>query len=66
MHDYKVIDLIEVYEAPSLQLFGGLIEEIESIELVEHNYVLVCMECKKKRTVKESTFNKMFKLGLIK
>ncbi len=60
MHNWVLVDIIEVYEKVPHSLLP-----IVNKQFKEHEYLLFCDDCNSIRTVKESTFNKMIKLGLI-
>ena len=61
MHNYILVDIVEVYENEKTDNIFLLGEP----KFVGHNYVIGCYSCEKVRVVREDTFNKMVKLGLI-
>jgi len=60
MHNWILVNIIEVYENKTDKVFS-----FSKREFVEHQYVIGCYSCEKVRVVREDTFNKMKKLGLI-
>lgn len=62
VHNYILVDIVEVYDNSKVDVIYGLIREPK---LVGHNYVIGCYSCGKVRVINESTFNLMVKLGLI-
>ena len=70
MHNWILVDIVEEFTGNSLEdiwdkLMGDYSDFIEPERFVEHKYILGCYSCEQTRIVREDTFNKMVKLGLI-
>jgi len=60
MHNWILVDIIEEYKGKEHEIIS-IIEP----EFVGHKYLIGCYSCDTVRIVREDTFNKMVKLGLI-
>lgn len=60
MHDWILVDIIEEYKGQGNSLYPVM----ENV-FVGHKYLLWCYSCKEMKIVREDTFNKMIKYGLL-
>ena len=64
VHNYLLVDIIEVYDGGTGHVVDG-IYEVSGAKFMGNNYKVGCYTCELTRVIKETTFNKMLRFGLI-